>query len=112
MTVISLQKAKDTCAQLKTAVISSNPDIIKASNALEELKVKNCCFFFFLSSFSSVSSQISLDFYSHTSYTQELLLDFDSLPPLGIDSTLANEERQLACEVFEYGVLASVNSGQ
>jgi len=77
--IVSLQKAKDTCTQLKLAVTSSNPDITKASNALDELK--------------------------------ELLLDFDSLPPLSINSSLANEERQLACEIFEYGVLASIHSG-
>merc|ERR1711871_86437 len=41
----------------------------------------------------------------------ELLLDFDSLPPLSVNTASANEERQLACEVFELGVLACVNSG-
>ena len=45
--IVSLQKAKDTCTQLKLAVTSSNPDITKASNALDELKVKFCYFFFF-----------------------------------------------------------------
>lgn len=40
-----------------------------------------------------------------------LLLDFDSLPPMSMDSASANEERQLACEIFEYAVLASINSG-
>ena len=36
----ALQKAKEACAHLKSAVTSSNPDNAKATATLEELKVQ------------------------------------------------------------------------
>ena len=109
----SLQKVKEACVQLKAAVTSSNPDNSKAAEFLEELKVMLYCYSSrpFFSCFILITSPHFISLHYIHSIQQGLLLDFDSLPPMSMDSASANEERQLACEIFEYGVLASINSG-
>jgi hypothetical protein len=40
---------------------------------------------------------------------KEMLLELDSLPPLGLETPTAAQERNFAKEVFEYSVILSIN---
>ena len=76
-------------------------DVQRASSLLADLKVLFYCTRINISDIKIIS----------TTLLQDLIINFDSLPPLGVDGPTALQERVLARAVYECAVQVAVQEG-
>ncbi len=91
-------------AAFKAAVVASNLPL--ATQKLDLLKV-SCA----REMMGQESSYCFIPVLYLLSYVQAHLMDFDSLPPMMLETVDAAIERQLARDVYEYAILLSVALG-